>query len=173
MPTPELVFAVTDTEHRTDLLLATAPEMTFDTVTVTPVGIRITYTLTQDDEIVTVRIDGRNKHGHLDYYRMDAQHAWPEWLTALVDEHRPEPFPFEISRLRPNVQKLITGWRQSSHEHDVIACSKELLDNPSMAGRQAGRSVQYADCATELEQVLAGHDPDEWTDAVSVAATSA
>ncbi len=173
MSTLELAVTVTGTEHRTDLRLTNAPQITFDTVTVTPVGIRINYLTLDDDEIVTVRIDGRNKHGHLDYYRMDAQHAWPQWLTALVDQHRPEPVPAEITRLRPNVQKLITGWRQSATEHDIIACSKGLLDQPSMAGRQAGRSVQYADCATELESVLAGQDPDEWDNAISVTAASA
>lgn len=93
-PTPTEVRAEgplafeTEQQHRVDLRLTDAPDLTFDTVTVTPIGVRITYLLTVHDEYETVRIDGRNRHGHLDYYTLSSQNR-PAWLAALVEEHRP------------------------------------------------------------------------------------
>lgn len=79
----------------------------------------------------------------------------------------------EAEQLRANTRKLVASWRQSSDGHGRMAGSPELLDDKGMVGRQSGRAVQLADCASDLEGVLAGEDPDGWTHGISITAEPA
>lgn len=91
MPTDLPDACVTGGTLSVDLELTDAPPLLLPAVgiTVTPVRVRLTYGRFDEDAFVAVRVEGRDARGFVDYYDFNRRADWPQWLVALVGEHRP------------------------------------------------------------------------------------
>lgn len=83
-------FEITNDRRAIDLRVNGIPSIQLpDGTAVEPVGVRINYSRATYGDHVTIRVEGRDSRGWLDYYDIQSPETWPTWLTELVEKYRP------------------------------------------------------------------------------------